>query len=507
MINNPINLIDNVYCVFDYKNHDIIIGSSIGNYRTLSIEDNGKIISYLARDTQSGDYSKWEIGIGEIGIIDNNIVVKRISVVSSSNTNNIVDFTNPINPSFCIIPNQYNFHTAFNNLVIKNNDFIVDKIRSTYYVDTTNNDVLASLPPANGTQGLVIEFKVTRSTNFLVVYPDSNDTIEDREHILLSHNKPYTRLISTGKTWVELLNDSDPTSISNNIGPLAIAGSGLPGGDINSLQFNAGSGSFDGISAYISGNSLLLGGNTNNLATTILPLSNHLDTIFNNLKGSGNFIVNGLPNKNLFFDSTGKLGINMPSGIKPAAALHINNNGCADGIRLDNKNNCYPATLTLYHKPTTIPTANSIAALINLAGKNSVNNPVNYVQLKSKILNSTIGATQGAFVVGVENAGQNTELMTLSSSRFSVGIGSNTIEISASGTQISGPIKLNNLDLDGGVIVFSGLSSDNSPSTSVTPTPTPTRTPTPTISLTKTATPTPTTSATTTPTPTPTINT
>ena len=514
MINNPINIIDNIYCKFHCANNDFVIGAGIGGYNSLSSSDIGKTISYLARNINKSLDSEWEIGIGQVFAVDTFVVVRREKVLSSSNNNKIITFSNLSDPSFCVIPNQYNFHTGFNNIITKNSDFDVDTIKTTYYIDNTLNDVVATLPSAADNQGLIVEFKTIDSNNLVVVYPSGNDSIDDQDHILLSSAKPYTRLASTGYNWIELVNnvvtiqENKETrsfeSIPRRMMPLSIGAQGSPGGNPLSLQFNATSG-FDGLSAYYVEPNLLIGGNTISTALDIIPLSNHNDIIFNNLNGSGNFIVHGLPSKNLFFDSVGKLGINIPSGLKPAAALHINNNGCTDGIRLDNKNSCYPATLTLFHRPSTIPLADSIASIINLAGKNSVNNQVNYVQLKSKILNSTIGSSQGQFVVSVENSGQMVDLMSIGPNRFSVTIGVSSIDLSPSGTTISGPIKLSNLDLDGGIIAFSGLSSDNSPSLTVTPTNSSTPTQTPTNSLTPTNTPTTTNTGTPTPTPTPTI--
>jgi|688.fasta_scaffold108492_2 hypothetical protein len=510
MINNPINIIDNVYCKFHCVNNDFVIGAGIGGYNSLSSSDVGKTISYLARNINKNLDSEWEIGIGQVFAVDSFLIVRREKVLSSSNQNETVAFSNLSDPSFCVIPNQYNFHTGFNNIITKNSDFDVDTIKTTYYIDNTLNDVVANLPLAADNQGLIVEFKTIDSNNLVVVYPSVNDSIDGQDHLLLSSAKPYTRLASTGYGWIELVNnmvtiqeDKEPRSsksIPRRMMPLSIGPQGYPGGDPLSLQFNAISG-FDGLSAYYVEPNLLIGGNTVNTALDIIPLSNHSDTIFNNLNGSGNFIVRGLPTKNLHFDPAGKLGINIPSGLQPAAALHINNNGCVDGIRLDNKNSCYPATLTLFHRPSTVPLANSVAAVINLSGKNSVNNQVNYVQLKSKILNSTINSTQGQLVVSLENNGQQNEVMLISPNRFSVAIGNSSIDLSSSGVIISGPIRLSELDLDGGIVVFSGLSSDNSPVT--TPTLTATISPTPTI--TASVTPTPTSTSTPTPTPTPTL--
>lgn len=491
MINNSIHIFDGIYCTFNYLNETIVLGSPTGGYKAPPLSSDGKTVSYLARTSQ-GLWSEWEIGIGQIEKVGEVLHIKRVKILSSSNNDNPVNFTNLINPVFCVLPNQYNFNTGFNNLITKESDFDIDTVKTTYYVDSSKQNIRANLPSAANTQGLIIELKTISSDNSVKIYAQDNETIEHQKYLTLSNDKKYTRLISTGLEWIELLNEPRDTnysvsSIDNSLSLLSVGPSGSPGGDALSLQYNATSG-FDGAPAFFSVPNILLGADTTNSAVAILPLSNHLDVVFNNLKGSGNFIVNGLSSKNLFFDYTGKLGVNIPSGLKPAAALHINNNGCVDGIRLDNRNNCYPATLTLYHRPSTVPSSGSIASVINLAGKNSVSNQINYVQLKSRILDSAVGYTQGEFSVGVENAGQITEVMTINKNKFTVSIGSSSINLSASGTTIDGPVTLNNLDLDAGIIVFTGLSSDNSPV--LTPTPTPTITVTSTPTLTPTPTPT-----------------
>jgi hypothetical protein len=494
-MNNPINFIDGVYCKFHCVSNGLVIGKPIGGYKNLSIKDTQKTVSYLARNIKSDGNSDWEMGIGEVKNIDGFIVVTRKNIISSSNNNELVSFSGLNDPSFCIIPNQYSFNTGFNNIITKNDDFNAENIKATYYIDNSNKDIKATLPPASDSSGLIIEFKSIASEHSVSIYTSEPDLIDNQPYIVLSSVKQYTRLASTGHEWIELINNSSP--ISRSV-PYAIMSevpppppppppgppvSGLPGGDPFSLQFNAING-FDGLPAYYSSGNLLIGGDSISTALDIIPLYNDSNTIFNNLNGSGNFIVHGLPKKNLFFDSAGKLGINIPSGLQPAAALHINNNGCVDGIRLDNNNSCYPATLTLFHRPSTIPTSNSIASVINLAGKNSVNSQINYVQLKSKILNSTIGSTQGQLIVTVENSGQQKEVMLLSPNRFTVAVGNSSIDLSPSGTIITGAIRLSDLNLDDGIVVFSGLSSDNSPSSTATPTPT--------VSLTSTPTPTPT---------------
>lgn len=511
MINNPISFIDGIYSSFTYHNNTIIIEKSLDGYNNLLDINIGQTISYLIRDSSS-----WEMGIGEIDKNNGKFQLKRVKTISSSNSNNLlVDFTNSQDQTFCIIPNQYNFNTGFNNLTFKNTNFVLDKVKTTYYVDTNKENLVASLPLASETQGLVLEIKLMDSENTLVISTANNELIDNSKDLILSKDKQYTRLISTGTNWIELLNNQTSNIPSHPVTMLDVNGDGIPGGTLYSLQYNSLTG-FDGLPAYYNAPNLLFGGSGINSAHSIFPLSGVGDVIFNNNKGSGNFLVHGKNNKNLFFDSDGKLGVNIPSGLKPASALHIINNNCLDGIRLDNKNNCHPATLTLHNQPSTNPSPNTLAALINLSGKNSVNQPINYVQLKSKIVNSTIGNTQGEFIVSVENAGQSIDSMIINKDRFSVACQGNLFEISVSGTRISGPLRVDNLNLDGGVIAFSGLSSDNSPIATRTPTPTITNTstptPTPTLTLTptltemfgETPTPTPTETISETPTPTPT---
>jgi hypothetical protein len=298
-------------------------------------------------------------------------------------------------------------------------------------------------------------------------------------------NKTYSKVISYGSDWIELSDSPTYSSAienavsSPNFGVQAVAGSGLPGGDPYFLQFNS-SGSFDGLPAYYVNNNLLIGGSDINQANSILPLSNTGSTIFNNRNYQSDFIVKGSGDKNLYFSYDGKLGVNIPSGQRPLTALHLINNSCLEGIRLENRNQCHSANLTLYHRPSTVPTPGTIASTINMAGKNSVSSQVNYVQLKSRILNSTADQTSGELVVSVENSGNPVDILTINNNRFRAAIGSNSFEISASGLDMTGRLRLTNFDIDGGVMTFSGLSASNSPSTSQTPTPTQTTTPTPT---------------------------
>ena len=157
---------------------------------------------------------------------------------------------------------------------------------------TSNGDVVSTLPFASTNAGLIIELKKSSSNNYVVVQPQDCDNIDNQNHILLSSDKPYTRLISTGLSWVELLNHTQSPAQAQSASVMAVGPSGSPGGDPYSLQYNAITG-FDGGSAYIDpiNHKLLLGSSSEITASTILPLSNNKDTVFNNLRGSGNFKI------------------------------------------------------------------------------------------------------------------------------------------------------------------------------------------------------------------------
>jgi hypothetical protein len=521
MINKPIKIIDGVCCSFSTKDKLLVLGPSVSGFKTLSLYDEGKIIPYLCRNTLHGGSVEWEVGIGEIINIEGKVCVNRLKVLSSSNNNHSVFFSELKDPTFFVVANEYSFDTAFNNLVIKNKNFLVDTTRTTYFVDTSENEVTARLPSAKDHPSLVVEFKLSSPVNNLYIATSENELIDNQTLISLNANKKYTKLISTGYDWTELVNDiivppmlaslPEPSITAQGFSILSVPGSGLPNGPINSFQFNS-NGLFDGSNVYMSPGLIYFGGSDGTSSYAQISTTGNQPNVFNNRYSASDFIVKGSSvHKNLIFTHDGKLGINMPSGILPNTALHINNNGCLDGIRLENNNNCHPASITLYHKPSTVPPTGTIAALINLSGKNSHNYQTNYVQLKSRILNNTLGNTAGEFVLSVDHSGSMKDVLVANKDFTSIHYGNNSIRVSSSGTFISGPVDISTFNIDGGVIVFGGLSSDNSPTTTFTPTPTATETPTPTPSatpfntptLTDTVTPTPT--ETVTPTPTETV--
>ena len=245
------------------------------------------------------------------------------------------------------------------------------------------------------------------------------------------------------------------------------------GGNSGSLQYNN-NGSFDGSNVYVGNdNKVLLGSDEEGSANIVLPTSGLFNTVFNNSRNNVDFIVKGNSDKNLYFGYEGRLGLNMPSGARPQTSLHIINNSCQEGIRLENRNQCYPSNLTLYHKPSATIDAGSVVGTINLSAKNSNNNQVQYVQLRSKALSFASNFTKGEFAVAIENNGAQIEQLRVNSSGVYV-----TNSLYASNLKLSTPTTSGNLLisdnngnlvltnvnnspiidlLDDGVVVFTGV--------------------------------------------------
>lgn len=408
MINNTINILDNTGCFFDYENGQFILKNNIPGFLTLKSEDENKTLSYLCKNKD-----QYEAGIGKVSFNNHKLVLERIKVVSSSNNNQQVDFTNNNDNYFYSFANSYNFNTAFNNLIFKNDNFTVSNTRATYYVDL-NSDIEANLPEASSNENLVIEFKTTNHDKILKVKDSDNNLV------LLLGPDAYCKIISDGSKWIQLVN------ISHDNGSLSVSGlsnselfstlSSDPAGNSGSLQYNNG-GVFGEAPIYLGPQrKLLLGDILEENANAILPTSGNYATVFNNQNLASDFIVKGSGDKNLFFGYDGRLGINIPALARPQTSLHIVSNSCQEGIRLENRNQCYPANVTLYHKPNSIIQQNSVIGTINLSAKNSSSNQVDYVQLVAKANSYTTNATKGEFVVKLEDSNTKIEALKINSS-------------------------------------------------------------------------------------------
>jgi hypothetical protein len=428
MINSPIKILDNSGCSFTSENGQIILGQPINGFRPISYTDIGSTISYLCKNKSS-----YEVGVGKVISNNDKILLDRIKVLQSSSNNQPIEFINDGSNTIYSFANSYNFRIAFNNLISQNSDFNIEPINATYYINLLANNVSATLPPATDNQSLCLEFKTTKGYKTFTLLDNVGKIV-----LNLSSNR-YSKLICTGEDWVELKDESSYSSQSFT--SLAYEAA-LPE---NSLQYNVG-GSLNGSNLYIGlNNKFLLGSSTEENAQTILPTSGSYPIVFNNLRYSSDFIVKGSGDKNLFFGHDGRLGLNIPSGARPQTSLHIINNSCQEGIRLENRNQCYPSNITLYNKPQQLPDAGSIIGTINLSSKNSTNNQIEFAQIRGRAVSSTASATIGEFSVAVNKANSQIEALTVNPDQTNIVAGTNRLRVSTSGIDLTGSVKLSSL--------------------------------------------------------------
>jgi hypothetical protein len=409
---NIIKLFDNIASTFNYSSGTIVPSGSTPGYNPINNSHINSRVSYLARNIFNNGELEFESGIGTVVSSGAGIAIQRGSIVSSSNSNNTVSFSTAGSKAIYIVPNEVNSQNAFNNFVSVTGNFSIPSYRTTYLVDLYGSNASGSLPPATlSNAGLIVDFKTINTTNShsLHIKPSGSQTIDDGSSYTVSADD-HNQFISTGSSWL---------SLEQNI----VVQSGSPQGSSYSLQVNNGSGGFGGSNLYTNANHDLLIGDDSDY-TSILRASGHNEFNVNN--NSYNFIVNGKSGKNLFFDSDGKLGLNMPSNYVPQVPLHIFQNACSESIRVENRHSTNPSVLTLYHRPTTVPVSGDIPAIINLAGKNETANQVNYVSLKSKILDSSTATSRGSLLVDVIDNNSSVNIADLGRNHIKVGYGNST---------------------------------------------------------------------------------
>lgn len=426
-------------CNIDDK---IILSNILPNYKGFIDQHIGSYIPYLVRNNQSKIY---EVGIGQLLTHNNVLYIDRSNIVSSSN-NNL-----PISAQDCefyIFANEYNFNTAFTNVILKNENFNVDNIRAIYIVDVSTGDLYATLPDPAQNKSLVVDFRIINN-DIGKLYLYCNQSLL----YTVQGSKKYVTAVSTGQDWVILQDNQSDTNIQALSDQFSIQST--PGGEIGELQYNADTNNWGGANTFFgTDNKLLLGSNSESAANIVLPTSGQVshDTVFNNnYANSGNFIINGLDadknikfasdggiginipsgysiptsgdiiffgnqsgNRNLFFAYDGRIGINIPTGSRPQTLAHFVNFACDETLRIENRASCHTADITLFHSPATqIIEDNTDIATVTFASKDSTQSKQTYVRLFGRVLDYTDNATSGEFAVTV-NSGNNL-IETLSS--------------------------------------------------------------------------------------------
>jgi len=430
------HIFDNIGCSFTLNNNNnFVILNNLPGYNTLNETHIGSTIPYLVRNIIDNSNIEWEVGVGTVEKNDAAIVVCNRSVISSSTQNNLVNFSSKGTKQFYLFVNSLNFNTGFNNISVKDSTFRIDSAKTVYIVDTSSGYIEANLIDPIKNKALEVFFKVIGSGSLAI--KSNNKTL-----LSLSHDD-YASIISTGSEWIVLNNsNSNLSSLSLNENDNIFSAQNNPQGDDRALQYNDG-GSFDGANAYVGNNNkILLGSATEDLAKVVLPSSGTFDTIFNQTKESGNFIVYGsgnlpnYPSRNLIFTHDGRFGLNMPSGIKPATVFHIINNICQEDIRLENKSSCdFPAHIALYKNPYGFTNADGkTIGKVSFSAKNSIGTKISYAAIEANTKSLANNDGQLNFIVSDGNSTKT----TISSNPDSTVIlnGNGKLEVSSSGDSI-----------------------------------------------------------------------
>jgi hypothetical protein len=402
-MSNLIRVFDNIGFKF-LLNKDGYIQplSEINNFNLLENHHIGYDIPYIARNNSKQIY---EAGVGEVIVVDGTILVKRKQIIKSSNSNKFNDFPNSGN-EFFVFANQSSFDKGLNNTIVIDKDSRLDPVSALYIVDSAQ-DVNVTLPPVSQADNLIIEFKLLSRDGSLCIKKD-NQSIA----CTLSSSNNYVRLASTRQDWV-VLNSAPPEKIqaqSTNGDPDAFS--------ILSDQINTSDIYWDAPSKRV-----FIGGNSESLANTIIPTSGLYPFVVNNLNYSSDFLVygSGTKDRNFFFAYDGRIGLNIPTGSRPLTLFHIVNTGCQQGIRLENRSQCYPANITLFHKPIADVPNDTKISQINLAAKNSVGVEKNYGRIEARALVVASGSEKGAVDIVVISGGS--EIKTLNSNTDSTTLG------------------------------------------------------------------------------------
>lgn len=472
------NIYDNIGCSFEFTNNQIVLTGPLPGYLTLDDKHVGSEVPYLARNIQNNRID-FEVGVAHVEKYGNSIVVTNRKVSASSQNNEHINFSTKGTKQFYLFINTANFNTAFNNVIVQNDNFNVLNIRAAYIIDfSLKSYIVAQLPDPTLNKSLVVEFRTLDNGSCVIKYKD-NFTLN------LSGYNRYTKLISTGTEWVELKDNDAAFSIaSSDLTALANP-------DTNSLdysfQYKLNDTTFQGSEMFWddSTNQLLLGNIDRTQAKNLLPSSGHYPVIFNQTRAGSDFIIYGTgnapgyPEKNLYFSSTGKLGINMPSGLKPATVLHIVNTLCREGIRLENFGSCFPADITLYQNSLETPTdlnSNDVSfAQITFAAKNANNIKRNFAQIVAKRKSASSSKGELQILVGDTSSPSNSGIVTfltnpdqtqiqhsnnvinVSNSSIRASAGSSTINLSNNTIGINAGSVTNAVNITGVVNVFDKL--------------------------------------------------
>jgi len=458
MINHTIKIFDNIGAYFLIDNEELVILGGLKGYQTLTDIHVGEYIPYLIK-SEYENTSHWEMGIGEVRKSNNRIIVKRVLIRSSSNNNKQIFVNNNGLNTFFVYISANQFNTQLNNTIFKNSDFIADTVGATYIIDASSGLVHAELPDPKSNRNLELRFKLVSSDKGRVTIRHNK---QDLSYLSYDHNQ-YTSFISDGNQWIELNNYQNLNSAASEFSALSSATFNIQNQTNNAIPYYAETELASTNIYWGDNNKILLGDSVEDSAFAVIPSSGNYDTVFNNTNNNSNFIIKGSGEQgNLYFSSDGRLGLNMPSGSdgsikKPITLLHVVNTFCRDAIRVDNRSDCFPSNLNLYHRPYTDSNLQNDKNIGNLIFSSVTSDKVYsiYGNIAATAKSITPGSSKGQIDISVNsNSPQNT-LTTISTNPDQTFVGYNSSNFTVSTT--SAALNSTTINLNGGVNISGTL--------------------------------------------------
>jgi hypothetical protein len=431
MTNKLTKVFDNIGFNFQTINGKIIPIKTLSGFNGLNQNHVGYHIPYICRNKKLG---LLEIGIGDVQNDDTGkIVISKHKIVVSSNNNNDVSFGNDGSNEFFIFANQNIFNSSISNVIVIDSNTVIDNVSAIYLADCSNQSVSVTLPEISNAENIVLEFKNISPNHNLIIRDSKGSSVS-----ILDGQKSYSKLVPTNDQWVSLENNNSTEYLSSqSLEDQSFSTQSSPVGDDFSLQYKVGSNFADSNLYWDSvNNKLLLGADNSTDAYSVIPTSGNQPLYINQKKFNSDFVVYGSGNRNLFFSYDGRLGLNMPTGTRPSTIFHIVNTVCQEGFRLENRNSCHPADITLFHKPNSAIPNGAVVSQINLAGKNTSGIKVDYGAIEALAINTSASAAEGGLQFKIAAASTGIKVFQSNYSATTVGYSGNSLTINRTGSTV-----------------------------------------------------------------------
>jgi hypothetical protein len=430
MANKLVKVFDNIGFNFQIINGKISPIKTLVGFNGLNQKHVGYYIPYICRNKK---LNLLEIGIGDVQNDDSgNVIINKHKIVVSSNNNNAVNFENDSNNEFFVFANQNIFNSSISNVVVIDSNTFIDNVSAIYLADCSNQSVSVTLPEISQAENLVLEFKNISPNHDLIIRDSKGGSVT-----ILDGQKSYSKLVTTNDQWISLDNNNSTEYLNTQSSEPILSAQSSPVGDDFSLQYKQGSNFADSNMYWDSvNNDLLLGADNSTDAYSVIPTSGNRPLYINQKKLNSDLVVYGSGNRNLFFSYDGRLGLNIPSGSRPSTIFHIVNTVCQEGFRLENRNACHPADITLFHKPNSAIVNGSIISQINLAGKNTSGNKTDYGSIEALAINTTANLEEGGLQFKIAAASTGVKVFDSNYSATTVGYSGNSLTINRTGSTV-----------------------------------------------------------------------